>query len=57
MKIERVLFPSVFSKITDPCVGRSFSMCSQIRLLEPTKVGTLKANRVNGLLNFVNKET
>ena len=28
MKIEHVVFPSVFFKITDPCVGRSFSMCS-----------------------------
>ena len=28
MKIEHVLFPSVFFKIADPCVGRSFSMCS-----------------------------
>ena len=27
-KIEHVLFPSVFFKLTDPCVGRSFSMCS-----------------------------
>ena len=29
MKIEHVLFPSVFFKITDPCDGRSFLMCSQ----------------------------
>ena len=28
MNKEHVLFPSVFFKITDPCVGRSFSMCS-----------------------------
>ena len=27
MKIEHILFPFVFFKITDPCVGRSFSMC------------------------------
>ena len=26
MKIEHVLFPSVF-KITDSCVGRSFMLC------------------------------
>ena len=28
MKIEHVLFPSVFFKITDPFDGRSFLMCS-----------------------------
>ena len=28
MKIEQVLFLFVFFKITDPCVRRSFSMCS-----------------------------
>ena len=28
MKIEHVLFRSVFFKITDPCDGRSFLMCS-----------------------------
>ena len=28
MKIEHVPFPSVFFKITDPYVGRLFSMCS-----------------------------
>ena len=28
MKIEHVLFPSVFFKITDPCDRRSFSVCS-----------------------------
>ena len=40
MKIEHVLFPSVFFKIMDPCVGRSFSMCSH----DPT-FGTNK-NRI-----------
>ena len=56
MKIEHVLFPSVFFKITDSCVGRSFSMCSQDpifgtnknRFSEPTKIGFLKTDRVNG---------
>ena len=28
MKLEHVLFESVSFKIYDPCVGRSFSMCS-----------------------------
>ena len=28
MKIEHVLFPSVFFKIKDPFDGRSFLMCS-----------------------------
>ena len=41
MKIEHVLFPSFF-KITDPCVGRSFSMCSY----DPMMFGTNK----NGIL-------
>ena len=29
MKIEHILFSSVFFKITDPFDGRSFLMCSQ----------------------------
>ena len=52
MKIEHVLFPSVFFKITDPCVGRSFSMC----LHDPTfgtnrnRILKLKMDLVNGPL-------
>ena len=39
MKIEHVLFPSVYSKSTDPCVGRSFSMSSHDPIFsEPTKI-------------------
>ena len=35
MKTEHVLFPSVFFfKITDPYVGRSFSMCSHDPIFE-----------------------
>ena len=45
MKIEHVLFPSVFSKITDPCVGRSFSMCSHDSVFGTNKNRILK----NGL--------
>ena len=37
MKLEHILFPSVFFKITDPFDGRSFLMCSQDPFLEPTK--------------------
>ena len=40
MKIEHVVFPSVFFKITDPCVGRSFSMCSHDPIVETNIFGT-----------------
>ena len=49
MKIEHVLFPSVFFKIMDPCVGRSFSMCSQDPIFGTNKIGSLKTDPVNGL--------
>ena len=45
MKIEHVLFPSVFFKITDPCIGRSFSMCSHDPIFGTNKNGIVK----NGL--------
>ena len=37
MKIEHVLFPSVFFKIADPCVGRLFSVCSHDPFFETNK--------------------
>ena len=47
MKIEHVLFPPVFSKITDPSVGRSFSMCSHDPTFRTNKVGSLKTDHMN----------
>ena len=48
MKIEHVLFPSVFFLITDPCVGRSFSMRSHDPSFATNRIGSLKTDRVNG---------
>ena len=42
MEIENVLFPSVFFKITDPCVGRSFSMCLHDQISGTNKNRILK---------------
>ena len=42
MKIEHVLFPSVFSKITDPFDGRSFVMCSHDQFFGTNKNRILK---------------
>ena len=42
MKIEHVLFPSVFFKITDPCIGRSFSICSHDPIFGTNKSRILK---------------
>ena len=42
MKIEHVLFPSVFFKITDPFDGRSFLMCSHDPFFETNKNRNLK---------------
>ena len=50
MKIEHVLFPTVFFKITDPFDGKSFSMCSHDPFFGTNKIGSLKTDRVNGLL-------
>ena len=37
-----VLFPSIFFKLTDPCVGRSFSMCSHDPIFGANKNRILK---------------
>ena len=42
MKIEYVLFPSVFFKLTDPCVGRLSSMCSHDPIFGTNKNRILK---------------
>ena len=53
MKIEHILFPSVFFKITDPCVGKSFPMCSHDPIFGTNKIRILK----NGSCNWVLKQT
>ena len=40
-----------FFTVMDPCDGRSLLMCS-CRFSEPTKIGFLRMDRVNGPLNF-----
>ena len=50
MKIDHILFPSFFFKITDPFDGRSFLMCSQDPFFGTNEIGPLKTNRVNGPL-------
>ena len=42
MKIEHVLFHPFFSKLTDPCIGKSFSMCSHDPILGTNKNRILK---------------
>ena len=42
MKIELVLFPSVFVKIKDPFDGRSILMCSHYTFFGTNKNGILK---------------
>ena len=46
MKIEHVLFPFVFFKITEG----DFQHVHTIRFSESTKIGSLKTDRVNGPL-------
>ena len=47
MKIEHVLFSSVFFKITDPCDGRSFLMCLHDPFFDTNKNRILITDRVN----------
>ena len=49
MKIEHVLFPSVFSKLRIRVSEGHFQCLHTIRFSEPTKIGSLKTDRVNGL--------
>ena len=46
----RVLFPSVFSKLRIRASEGHFHCVHTIRFSEPTKIGSLKTDRVNGLL-------
>ena len=48
MKIEHVLFPSVFSKLQIRVSEGHFQCVNTIRFLEPTKIGSLKTDCVNG---------
>ena len=48
MKIEHVLFPSFFSKLRIRVPEGHFDCVHTIRFLEPTKVESLKSDRVNG---------
>ena len=47
-KIEHVLFPSIFSKLRIPVSEGHFQCVHTIPFSEPTKVGSLKTDRVNG---------
>ena len=48
MKIEHVLFPSVYSNLWIRVSKGHFQCVHTIRFSEPTKVGPLKTNGVNG---------
>ena len=49
MKIEHVLFPSVFfSKLRIRVLEGHFQCVYTIQFSEPTKIGSLKTDRVNG---------
>ena len=48
MKIEHALFPSVFSKLRIRVSEGHFQCVHTIRFSEPTKIGSLKTDRVNG---------
>ena len=51
MKIEYVLFPSVFSKLRIRVSEGHFQCVYTIRLSEQTKIGSIKTDRVNGPLH------
>ena len=50
MKIEHVPFPSIFSKLRIRVSKGHFQCVHTIRFSEPTKIGSLKTDRVNGPL-------
>ena len=53
MKIENVLFPSVFSKLLIPVSEGHFQCVHMTQFLEPTKIGSLKMDRANGPLRWL----
>ena len=52
MKMEHVLFSSVFSKLRIRVSEDHFQCVHTIRFSEPTKIRSLKTDRVNGPLDF-----
>ena len=48
MKIEHVLFPSVFSELRIRVSEDHFQCAHTIRFSKPTKIGSLKTDHVNG---------
>ena len=54
MKIERVLFLSVSSKLQILVSEGHFQCVHTIRFSEPRKIGSLKTDRVNGCLRHLN---
>ena len=50
MKIEHVLFPSVFSKLRIRVSEGHFQRVHTIRFSKSTNIGSLKTDRVNGPL-------
>ena len=57
MKIDHVLFPSVFFKITDPFYGRSFLMCSHDPFFGTNKNRILKNGSCERAFRDVNNYT
>ena len=54
MKIEHVLFLSIVFKIRDPCVGRSFSVCSHYPIFGTNKNRILKIGSCERALRITN---
>ena len=52
MEIEHVLFPSIYSKLRICVSEGNFQCVHTIRFSKPTKIGSLKTDRVNGSLTF-----
>ena len=57
MKIKHALFPSVFFKIMDLCVGRSFSMCSHDPIFGTNKNRTLKNGSCERAFSMFDQES
>ena len=53
MKIEHVLFPSVFSTLRIRVSEGHFQCVRTIRFSESTKIGSLKTDRVNGFIVLI----
>ena len=51
MKIEHVLFPSISSELRIRVLEGHFQCVRTIRFSEPTKIGSLETDRVNGPLH------